>query len=81
MTTVNTIKEILPDSDIFEFQPDRKYLIVIADFLKPEQAKLLADACGPNVMVLTIPDPKEAVRVLAGEGLHDIDFKYPWEAQ
>jgi hypothetical protein len=77
---VREIKQVLPKADVYEMLPDGKYLIVFGvDDMHPDTGQRLANMCGENVMVLAIADPERAVRMLEGEGTHDIDLKYPWD--
>lgn len=72
---VGEIKEIASEADVYELRPDCKYLIVVRrDRVSGSTANALVEALAPGCVVLSVPDTEQAVRVLSGEGIRDVDL-------
>lgn len=74
---VREIKQMMPSADVYELTPGGKYLIVVdSTACNPREAVALADSLPYGIAFLDVPDPRQTVQILVGEGLHDIDLAF-----
>jgi len=69
---VGEIREHVPEANVYELRDDAKYLIVI----EPGHRREIIDKLcmlASDVSVLEHPEPREAVKILVGEGVHDVN--------
>ena len=80
---VGELRQKFPEVDVYEFKDDCNYLIVMEPGHRNEVLQGLTSV-GKQVLVLQICDPANAVKLLEGEGAHDINLKllgdFPWRS-
>ena len=74
---VATIREKVPEALVYELRGDCPYLLVVDVRKAPRRvADELLKGLPPGSLILYIANPEAAVKVLVGEGVHDVSLAY-----
>ena len=80
---VGELKQKFPEVNVYEFKDDCSYLIIMGPGHRNEILQGLTSV-GKQVLVLQICDPTNAVKLLEGQGAHDISLELlkdnPWRS-